>query len=60
MIYSYWTPLMLRMLNFTLTACTMGLGIKIRALEKMLGQLGVTGSSPVGESAPPFCPMTPT
>lgn len=60
LIYSYWTPLMLRMLNFTLTACTMGLGIKIRALEKMLGQLGVTGSSPVGESAPPFCPMTPT
>lgn len=50
-IYSYWTPLALRAINFGMTAGTMGVGIKIRQLEADLGKQGVTGSSPVGEFA---------
>ena len=46
-LYSFWTPLVLRLANFALTCTTLGLGVRIRNLESAAGLRGITGPSPL-------------
>lgn len=46
-LYSFWTPLFLRLANFALTCTTLALGVRIRNLEAKASLTGITGSSPL-------------
>lgn len=47
-LHNTWVPLVIRLVNFSFTICTLGLGIKIRSLEGAVHLMGVIGSSPLG------------